>query len=52
MATVVRRSNAAPDLLKPRLYRTDIGMLNALDVSHARAEFTTLREEFEADYNR
>ena len=51
MAIAVRR-NAAPDLLKPRLYRTDIGMLNALDVSSCRAEFETLRAEFEADYNR
>jgi len=52
MATVVRPANPAPDLLKPRLYRTDIGMLNALDVSHTRDEFKQLRAEFEADYNR
>ena len=50
--TIAARRNAAPDLLKPRLYRTDIGMLNALDVSSCRAEFQELRAEFEADFNR
>ncbi|BDE07220.1 aerobic magnesium-protoporphyrin IX monomethyl ester [oxidative] cyclase [Vulcanimicrobium alpinum] len=43
---------ASPQMLAPRLYRTDIEQLNALDVSAFRAEFTALREDFEADHNR
>ena len=52
MATALPARNAAPDLLKPRLYRTNIDMLNSLDVSHARAEFRALREDYELDYNK
>lgn len=52
MATMMATADAAPDLLRPRLYRTNIEMLNALDISDARAEFAALRAEFEADYNR
>jgi magnesium-protoporphyrin IX monomethyl ester (oxidative) cyclase len=43
---------AAPQLLKPRLYRTDYRILNSLDVSACRAEFQTLRADFERDWNR
>jgi len=45
-------SNAAPELLKPRLYKTDVNVLNALDVEWCRAEFKALREDFERDWNR
>jgi len=43
---------AAPQLLKPRLYRTDYKILNSLDVSACRPEFQTLRADFERDWNR
>jgi magnesium-protoporphyrin IX monomethyl ester (oxidative) cyclase len=43
---------AAPQLLKPRLYRTDYRLLNALDVSAYREDFQTLRADFERDWNR
>jgi magnesium-protoporphyrin IX monomethyl ester (oxidative) cyclase len=43
---------AAPQLLKPRLYRTDFRILNGLDVSACRAEFQALRVDFESDWNR
>jgi magnesium-protoporphyrin IX monomethyl ester (oxidative) cyclase len=43
---------AAPQLLKPRLYRTDYRILNSLDVSACRPEFQTLRADFERDWNR
>ena len=46
------RPDAAPQLLKPRLYRTDYRILNQLDVSDCRAEFQTLRADFEHDWNR
>jgi magnesium-protoporphyrin IX monomethyl ester (oxidative) cyclase len=36
----------------PRLYRTDVAALNALDVEPYRAEFKALREDFEADHNK
>jgi magnesium-protoporphyrin IX monomethyl ester (oxidative) cyclase len=49
---VVAARNTAPDLLRPRLYKTDVPLLNSLDVNDCRAEFTALREEFERDYNR
>ena len=39
-------------LLAPRLYRTDIGILNALSIDDLREEFETLRADFEADWNR
>src|SRR5664279_2489797 len=42
----------APQLLKPRLYRTDYRILNSLDVSGCRTEFQTLRADFERDWNR
>ena len=44
--------SAAPQLLAPRLYRTDIGILNALSIEPQRAEFEELRADFEADFNR
>jgi magnesium-protoporphyrin IX monomethyl ester (oxidative) cyclase len=43
---------AAPQLLKPRLYRTDFRILNELDVSAYREDFRALREDFERDWNR
>jgi len=49
---IAPQRSKAPDLLRPRLYRTDIDILNSLDVSACRSEFETLRAEFEADYNR
>ena len=39
-------------LLAPRLYRTDIDILNSLDIGWCREEFEALRHDFEADYNR
>jgi len=42
----------APQLLRPRLYRTDIEILNALSIGWVRDEFEALREDFEADWNR
>jgi magnesium-protoporphyrin IX monomethyl ester (oxidative) cyclase len=42
----------APQLLRPRLYRTDIEILNRLEVDWLRDEFEALRSDFEADYNR
>ena len=39
-------------LLAPRLYRTDIDVLNALSIDWCRDEFEELRRDFEADYNR
>ena len=41
-----------PQLLAPRLYRTDIDILNALSVDWVREEFESLRVDFEADWNR
>jgi magnesium-protoporphyrin IX monomethyl ester (oxidative) cyclase len=42
----------APQLLAPRLYRTDIDILNSLSIAWLREEFETLRADFEADWNR
>ncbi|MBD5605248.1 MAG: magnesium-protoporphyrin IX monomethyl ester (oxidative) cyclase [Candidatus Eremiobacteraeota bacterium] len=39
-------------LLAPRLYRTDIDILNGLSIDWCREEFEALRKDFEADYNR
>mgnify|MGYP000005120234 CR=1 FL=1 len=39
-------------LLAPRLYKTDIGILNSLSIDLCRAEFEELRSDFDADYNR
>jgi len=39
-------------LLAPRLYRTDIGILNSLKIDACREEFEELRADFEADFNR
>ena len=39
-------------LLAPRLYKTDIKILNSLSIDWCRAEFEELRADFEADYNR
>ncbi len=44
--------SAAPQILAPRLYRTDIDILNSLSIEHLRAHFEQLRADFEADYNR
>jgi len=49
---IARTKTGAPDLLKPRLYKTDITILNSLDVEWCRAEFVALREDFEKDWNR
>ena len=43
---------AAPpkqQLLAPRLYRTDIDILNSLSIDWCRDEFEELRRDFEAD---
>ncbi|GAC1581882.1 MAG: hypothetical protein NVS3B7_17120 [Candidatus Elarobacter sp.] len=42
----------APQLLRPRLYRTDIDILNSLQIGWVREEFEELRKDFEADWNR
>jgi magnesium-protoporphyrin IX monomethyl ester (oxidative) cyclase len=42
----------APQILAPRLYRTDIDILNSLSIDSLREEFEALRADFEADYNR
>lgn len=42
----------APQLLAPRLYRTDIEILNSLSVDWLRDEFEALRGDFESDWNR
>ncbi len=42
----------APQLLRPRLYRTDNEILNSLSVDWVRAEFEELQKDFEADWNR
>ena len=42
----------APQLLRPRLYRTDNEILNSLSVDWCREEFEELRKDFEADWNR
>ncbi|MGB8267000.1 MAG: magnesium-protoporphyrin IX monomethyl ester (oxidative) cyclase [Candidatus Velthaea sp.] len=42
----------APQLLRPRLYRTDNELLNSLNVDWLRAEFEEMRRDFEADWNR
>jgi magnesium-protoporphyrin IX monomethyl ester (oxidative) cyclase len=39
-------------LLAPRLYKTDINILNSLSIDACREEFEELRRDFEADYNR
>ncbi len=39
-------------LLAPRLYKTDIKILNSLSIDWCREEFEELRADFEADYNR
>ncbi len=39
-------------LLAPRLYKTDIDILNSLSIDWCRDEFEALRADFEADYNR
>jgi magnesium-protoporphyrin IX monomethyl ester (oxidative) cyclase len=39
-------------LLAPRLYRTDIALLNSLKIDICREEFEELQRDFEADYNR
>lgn len=49
---IATTKTGAPDLLKPRLYRTDINLLNALDVEWCRDEFAALRKDFERDWNR
>jgi magnesium-protoporphyrin IX monomethyl ester (oxidative) cyclase len=43
---------AAPQLLAPRLYRTDINILNSLSIDWLREEFEDLRRDFESDHNR
>jgi len=39
-------------LLAPRLYKTDIKILDSLSIDLCRDEFEELRRDFEADYNR
>jgi magnesium-protoporphyrin IX monomethyl ester (oxidative) cyclase len=46
------QSTHKQQLLAPRLYRTDIDILNSLSIDWCRDEFETLRRDFEADYNR
>ena len=45
-------ATTAPQLLAPRLYRTDFRILNELDIEWLRDEFEDLRRDFEADWNR
>lgn len=42
----------APQLLQPRLYRTDIDILNSLNIEWLRDEFEELRRDFESDWNK
>jgi magnesium-protoporphyrin IX monomethyl ester (oxidative) cyclase len=42
----------APQILAPRLYRTDIDILNSLSIEWLRSEFEQLRADFESDWNR
>lgn len=42
----------APQILAPRLYRTDIDILNSLSIDWVRDEFEELRADFEHDWNR
>lgn len=42
----------APQLLAPRLYKTDLNILNSLSIEGLRDEFEQLREDFQADWNR
>jgi magnesium-protoporphyrin IX monomethyl ester (oxidative) cyclase len=42
----------APQILAPRLYRTDIGILNSLSIDEVRDEFEEMRADFTADWNR
>lgn len=42
----------APQILAPRLYRTDIDILNSLSIDWLRDEFEELRADFESDWNR
>jgi len=42
----------APQILAPRLYRTDIDILNGLSIDWVRDEFEAMRRDFEADWNR
>ena len=53
-AAAVRLPKDKPkqSLLAPRLYRTDITLLNSLQIDSCREEFEELRRDFEADYNR
>jgi magnesium-protoporphyrin IX monomethyl ester (oxidative) cyclase len=44
--------STAPQLLAPRLYRTDFEILNQLSIDWLRPEFEALRADFEADWNR
>jgi len=44
--------STAPQLLAPRLYRTDIDILNSLSVDWVREEFEEMRADFEADWNK
>lgn len=44
--------SVAPQILAPRLYRTDIDILNSLNIDWLREEFEALRADFEADHNR
>ena len=44
--------STAPQILAPRLYKTDIDILNGLSIDWVREEFETMRGDFEADWNR
>ncbi len=52
MATAVPLKKEKQALLAPRLYKTDITILNSLSIDFCREEFEELRRDFEADYNR
>jgi magnesium-protoporphyrin IX monomethyl ester (oxidative) cyclase len=55
MSTTAYNPNAPKPkqaLLAPRLYKTDINILNSLSIDWCREEFEELRADFEADYNR
>ncbi len=52
MAVAPQAQSSPPDLLRPRLYRTDIDILNSLSIDWTREEFEALRADFEADWNK
>ena len=52
MSAAAAAPKSKQQLLAPRLYKTDIDILNSLSIDRCRDEFEALRRDFEADYNR